>query len=143
MIVLDTGSSDDTVAIAERHGATVHRFAWCDDFAAARNAALDRSDADWNLILDADEWLDTGAETLGSSMLPPASASPARFVGCVRLIATRIDAARRLGSIFAAAAAAELTIAEAGVAPLAADGLTPMTPRFLAERLLASYPGAA
>ena len=64
-------------------------------------------------------------------------------VGCVRLIATRIDAARRLGSIFAAAAAAELTIAEAGVAPLAADGLTPMTPRFLAERLLASYPGAA
>ncbi len=64
-------------------------------------------------------------------------------IGCVRLVATRIDAARRLGAIFAAAAAAELTIAEAGVAPLAADGLTPMTPRFLAERLLASFPGAA
>jgi len=86
MIVLDTGSTDDTVAIAERHGAEVHRFAWCDDFAAARNAALDKSDADWNLILDADEWLDSGAGALGSRMLPPASASPARFVGCVRLI---------------------------------------------------------
>jgi len=64
-------------------------------------------------------------------------------IGCVRLIPTRIDAARRLGSILSAAAAAELTIAEAGVAPLAADGLTPMTPRFLAERLLASFPGTA
>lgn len=86
MIVVDTGSTDDTIAIAEHHGATVHHFAWCDDFAAARNAALDHSAADWNLILDADEWLDSGAETLGARLLPPTSASPARFIGCVRLI---------------------------------------------------------
>jgi flagellar biosynthesis protein FlhF len=62
-------------------------------------------------------------------------------IGCVRLIPTRIDAARRLGAVFAAAAGAELTIAEGGVAPLAADGLAALTPRFLAERLLASFPG--
>ncbi|MEA3641473.1 MAG: glycosyltransferase [Lamprobacter sp.] len=40
MIVLDTGSRDATVAIAEGCGAQVHHFAWCDDVAAARNAAL-------------------------------------------------------------------------------------------------------
>lgn len=40
MIVLDTGSSDETVAIATATGAKVYPFAWSDDFAAARNAAL-------------------------------------------------------------------------------------------------------
>ena len=57
MVVLDTGSVDDTVAIAQAQGAQVHHAPWCDDFAAARNAALDQSPADWNLVLDADEWL--------------------------------------------------------------------------------------
>lgn len=85
MIVLDTGSTDDTVAIAEACGATVHHFVWCDDFAAARNAALAHSDADWNLILDADEWLEGDASALGAGTLPPAPAAP-RFVGCVRIV---------------------------------------------------------
>lgn len=57
MIVLDTGSTDDTVKIAASLGAQVHHFVWCDDFAAARNAALDHSPARWNLVLDADEWI--------------------------------------------------------------------------------------
>jgi glycosyltransferase involved in cell wall biosynthesis len=85
MIVLDTGSTDDTVAIAEACGATVHHFDWCDDFSAARNAALDHSDADWNLILDADDWVEGDAGALGPQTLPAAPA-PARFVGCVRII---------------------------------------------------------
>ncbi|ATY33606.1 glycosyltransferase family 2 protein [Sphingomonas psychrotolerans] len=85
MIVLDTGSTDDTVAIAERCGATVHHFTWCDDFSAARNAALAFSDADWNLILDADEWLEGDVAALGSQTLPPAPA-PARFIGGVRIV---------------------------------------------------------
>jgi len=41
MVLLDTGSSDATVAIAERCGATVHHVPWPGDFAPARNAALD------------------------------------------------------------------------------------------------------
>ena len=64
MIVLDTGSTDPTREIAVAAGAAVHSFAWCDDFAAARNAALAHSDADWNLILDADEWIEEGADAL-------------------------------------------------------------------------------
>ncbi len=85
MIVLDTGSTDETVAIATRCGATVHHFTWCDDFSAARNAALAHSDADWNLVLDADEWLEGDASALGPETLPAAPA-PARFVGCIRIV---------------------------------------------------------
>jgi hypothetical protein len=64
MVVLDTGSQDDTPQIAAAHGARVARFEWCDDFAAARNAALDLAGADWHLVLDADEWLMAGGPSL-------------------------------------------------------------------------------
>lgn len=64
MIVLDTGSVDETRAIAQAAGAEVHDFTWCDDFSAARNAALDLSDARWNLIVDADEWIEEGVQAL-------------------------------------------------------------------------------
>lgn len=64
MVVLDTGSQDDTPEIAVAQGARVGRFDWCDDFAAARNAALDLAGADWHLVLDADEWLIDGGPLL-------------------------------------------------------------------------------
>jgi tetratricopeptide (TPR) repeat protein len=57
MVVIDTGSRDDSVAIARRLGATVHELAWPGDFAPARNQALDRVRGDWVLVLDADERL--------------------------------------------------------------------------------------
>lgn len=62
MIVLDTGSTDRTVEIAKAHGAKVYHRRWTNDFAGARNAALAKSDADWNLVLDADEWVVSGGE---------------------------------------------------------------------------------
>jgi flagellar biosynthesis protein FlhF len=55
-------------------------------------------------------------------------------LGATHLIATRLDLARRLGSVLAAAAAG-LRLAEAGIGPGAADGLIPATPALLAERL--------
>ena len=57
IVVVDTGSTDRTVEIAREHGAEVHSFAWCDDFSAARNAALEHVTGDWVLMLDADEEL--------------------------------------------------------------------------------------
>ena len=57
MVVVDTGSQDDTVAIAEGLGATVHRIDWPGDFAPARNQALQWVNGDWVLVLDADERL--------------------------------------------------------------------------------------
>jgi GT2 family glycosyltransferase/glycosyltransferase involved in cell wall biosynthesis/SAM-dependent methyltransferase/tetratricopeptide (TPR) repeat protein len=57
IIVVDTGSTDRTVEIAKSHGAEVHHFTWCDDFSAARNAALEYARGEWILVLDADEEL--------------------------------------------------------------------------------------
>ena len=57
VVVVDTGSVDDTPAIARSHGAEVLEVAWRDDFAAARNRALEAADGDWILYIDADERL--------------------------------------------------------------------------------------
>jgi hypothetical protein len=57
LVVVDTGSTDRTVAIAESYGARIGHFAWSHDFAAARNASLALATQDWVLVLDADEVL--------------------------------------------------------------------------------------
>ncbi|MEZ5966920.1 MAG: glycosyltransferase [Planctomycetota bacterium] len=57
IIVVDTGSSDDTVAIAESFGAQVLESPWADDFSAPRNVGMSAATGDWILVLDADEAL--------------------------------------------------------------------------------------
>ena len=57
IIVVDTGSTDRTVEIAESFGAKVLHYEWNDDFAAARNVARAAATGDWILSLDADEAL--------------------------------------------------------------------------------------
>lgn len=72
MVLLDTGSSDATVAIAERCGAVVHQLEWPGDFAPARNHALSLVRGDWVLVLDADEQLTAEArEPLRALMADP------------------------------------------------------------------------
>ena len=55
-IVVDTGSTDRTVEIAEKMGAKVYHFPWIDDFAAAKNFAIDKARYEWIAFLDADEY---------------------------------------------------------------------------------------
>ena len=55
IIVVDTGSTDDTVKIAESLGANIYHFKWNDNFSEARNFSLEQATKDWILILDADE----------------------------------------------------------------------------------------
>jgi len=62
-------------------------------------------------------------------------------IGCRRLIATRLDLSRRLGSLIAAAAAGGYAFAEVGIAPDIADGLWPLTPLGLARLLLPQSTG--
>jgi tetratricopeptide (TPR) repeat protein len=57
MVIVDTGSKDDSVAVAKSCGATVHQRPWPGDFAPARNQALALCRGDWVLVLDADERL--------------------------------------------------------------------------------------
>ena len=64
VVIVDTGSIDCTVEIAqtfnEQLPTQVHHFTWCNDFSAARNAALNKVTGDWVLVLDADERLVKG-----------------------------------------------------------------------------------
>lgn len=58
IVVVDTGSDDETETIARIFGARVYNFKWSDDFAAARNFGLQKADCPWILVLDADELID-------------------------------------------------------------------------------------
>lgn len=55
IIVVDTGSTDDTVQIATKMGAKVFHFPWADDFSAPRNYAIEQAEGAWIIFLDADE----------------------------------------------------------------------------------------
>lgn len=57
MIIVDTGSTDETVSIAQSWGAQVHHYVWNQNFAVARNESLQYATGDWILVLDADETL--------------------------------------------------------------------------------------
>ncbi|WP_230629457.1 glycosyltransferase family 2 protein [Sphingomonas sp. Leaf37] len=72
MVVVDTGSVDDTVAIALGAGAEVHHVPWSDDFSSARNEALRLAASDWHLVLDADEWIVSGGDSLRDWCREPA-----------------------------------------------------------------------
>jgi glycosyltransferase involved in cell wall biosynthesis len=58
IVVVDTGSVDDSPLIAARYGARVIHHRWREDFAEARNVALDAARGDWILYIDADERLE-------------------------------------------------------------------------------------
>ena len=62
LIVVDTGSHDATMAVAQSCGAAVYEFPWADDFAAARNAALSHATGDWIVFIDADEYFSDGTK---------------------------------------------------------------------------------
>lgn len=64
IIVLDTGSQDESIAIAQSFGAQVKTAAWSQDFAAARNQAIAPATHDWILVLDADERLTPAGQAL-------------------------------------------------------------------------------
>ena len=83
MVVVDTGSTDRTVEIAEAHGARVLHFEWINDFAAARNFAIDNATSDWILMLDADERL---APESGPLLPSAAEGIPNGYFGfCVQI----------------------------------------------------------
>jgi glycosyltransferase involved in cell wall biosynthesis len=64
LIIVDTGSDDNTVEIAHQYGAKVFYFQWCDDFAAAKNYAMSQATSNWILFLDADEELITKIDNI-------------------------------------------------------------------------------
>jgi glycosyltransferase involved in cell wall biosynthesis len=65
IVIVDTGSTDDTVKIGKEFGGKISHFDWINDFSAARNFALDQTGGDWILVLDADEF---ASEALGKGI---------------------------------------------------------------------------
>jgi glycosyltransferase involved in cell wall biosynthesis len=57
IVIVDTGSSDKTIEIAESFNSKIFHFNWINDFSAARNFSLSKCKSDWILYLDADEEL--------------------------------------------------------------------------------------
>ena len=52
IILVDTGSTDNTKAVAAEYAAKIYDFPWCDDFSAARNYAVSQAVGDYWLWLD-------------------------------------------------------------------------------------------
>ncbi len=63
MIVVDTGSDDETIAIASSAGARIYHHTWENNFSAARNVGLSKARGEWILVLDADEVLAENSRT--------------------------------------------------------------------------------
>ncbi len=100
LIVVDTGSSDETVEIATKFGARIFNFAWIDDFAAARNHSLAQATLPWILWLDADERLEASSIAELKRLLVPARQPTGYKVSINNLqpdqISTTISTAYRL-----------------------------------------------
>ena len=81
LIVVDTGSTDNSVEMASRGGAKVYYFQWQDDFSAARNFALAKARGDIIIFLDADEYF------------------PKQSLSKIRLIASELKAQKQVVGI--------------------------------------------
>ncbi|NIA12623.1 MAG: glycosyltransferase [Nitrospiraceae bacterium] len=87
IVIVDTGSGDATVSIAKAFTDQVHVFTWIDDFAAARNYALDQTHGNYVLAIDADESIVNTAAARG--LLEAFAARHGEsVVGAIRLTST-------------------------------------------------------
>lgn len=64
IILVDTGCGSEQRKLAEKYADKIVDFAWCDDFAAARNAGLKEALGEWFLYLDDDEWFEDPQEII-------------------------------------------------------------------------------
>lgn len=69
IIVVDTGSSDQSRQIAKNYTKSVYDYTWCDDFSKAKNYAIKQAANEMVLILDSDEFLESFAKEQMESYL--------------------------------------------------------------------------
>ncbi|HTV41925.1 MAG TPA: glycosyltransferase [Candidatus Sulfotelmatobacter sp.] len=81
IVIVDTGSTDGTVEIANQFDAKISHFSWVDDFSAARNFSLDQTTGNWILVLDADEF---AGEKLGQQIREFIQGKPA--IGRLKIV---------------------------------------------------------
>ena len=84
-LVVDTGSTDRTIEIAERMGAQVYYFEWKDDFSAAKNYAIEKALGDWIILLDADEYFPPGEAEKLTRHIERVESDPQLRENCIAL----------------------------------------------------------
>ena len=85
LILVDTGSSDETVSIFEGYGGKVYYQAWQDDFSAPRNLALSKATGDWIILLDADEYFSEATRHNVRSVLSECDKAEAVLINIVNI----------------------------------------------------------
>lgn len=91
-IVVDTGSTDKTIELAESMGAKVFRYQWNNSFSEAKNYAIDQASGDWIFFLDADEYfLQKDMEKLKYIIKYIDNSSESKSIDMLRFILLNID----------------------------------------------------
>ncbi len=99
IVIVDTGSVDRSVEIAESFGARVLFEEWKGDFAAPRNTSIDAATGDWIIVLDADEELVDGVrlrELLHDEAIEGYCLREVNFIGEERGIESVVNSAFRV-----------------------------------------------
>lgn len=99
IVIVDTGSTDRSVEIAESFGARVLHERWQGDFAAPRNTGIEAATGDWILVLDADEELIDGGrirDLLHDDAIEGYCLREVNFIGEERGIESVVNSAFRL-----------------------------------------------
>ncbi len=95
IVINDTGSRDRTIAIAREAGARIIQTEWKDDFAAARNAALQQCRGEWIAYLDADERLEPAQAAYIKSLLRNAPDTIGAYVCAIVSPHRQLDGSRK------------------------------------------------
>ena len=98
MIVVDTGSTDQSVEVARAGGARVLHFDWINDFSAAKNFALDAATGDWIVFPDADEYFTEESNPRVRPLLEEYDAHPYLDGFIVHLVNIDVDTGALLGT---------------------------------------------
>ncbi|MBS3999152.1 MAG: glycosyltransferase [Desulfobulbaceae bacterium] len=80
IVIVDTGSTDNSKEIALNYGAEVYDFMWCDDFAMARNESLKYAVGQWILYIDADERLSPDSQIFIRNLISTAKPEVGGFI---------------------------------------------------------------
>ena len=93
ILVIDTGSTDNTVNVCKELGCKVIYYTWENDFSKARNFALSQTNADWILFLDADEYFETA---LDNTFKEYVQGLEDNNVDMIRILTYNIDTAKNI-----------------------------------------------
>lgn len=86
LIIVDTGSTDKTVEIANKYTNMVYFHAWNNDFSAMRNITISYAKGKWILIIDADEEIEKVQTLINFLQMPQSKQYAAVAINCKNIV---------------------------------------------------------